>query len=180
MVKADKTTKKIGKNLNPVRKNSPKRIGLSNGVKDKRPSWDEYFLQMAELVSHRATCLRRKVGAVLVRDKKILATGYNGAPSGLAHCTDIGCLREKLKIPSGQRHELCRGLHGEQNALIQASLYGINVKGSTLYATNQPCIICAKMLINAGVREIVVASGYPDKMAMDFLREARVKVRKPK
>jgi dCMP deaminase len=143
-----------------------------------RPSWDEYFLEVAHLVAKRATCLRRRVGAVLVKDKRILATGYNGAPRGLKHCLDIGCIREKLKIPSGERHELCRALHGEQNALIQASLYGISVKGATLYSTNQPCIICAKMLINAGISEIVIADGYPDKMAMEFLKEAKIRVRK--
>ena len=146
----------------------------------KRPSWDEYFLQMAELVSQRATCLRRKVGAVLVKDKRILATGYNGAPSGLPHCLDVGCLREQLKIPSGQRHELCRGLHSEQNAIIQASLHGVSIKGGTLYLTHQPCIICAKMLINSGIKDIVIADGYPDKMAMDFLKESKIKVRKLK
>jgi len=113
----------------------------------KRPSWDEYFMQIALLVSQRATCLRRRVGAVIVKDKRMLATGYNGAPSGLEHCQQTGCMRERLKIPSGQRHELCRGLHAEQNAIIQASLYGTSVKGSTVYITNQPCIICAKMLI---------------------------------
>lgn len=145
-----------------------------------RPSWDEYFMQMAHLVSKRATCIRRRVGAVLVRDKRILATGYNGAPSGLEHCLDIGCLREKLKIPSGQRHELCRGLHAEQNALIQASLHGISVKDSVLYATNQPCIICAKMLINAGIKQIVIGDGYPDELALDFLKQAKVKIRKIK
>ncbi len=144
---------------------------------DKRISWDEYFMQIAHLVSQRSTCLRRKVGAVIVKDKRMLATGYNGAPSGLAHCLDIGCLREKLKIPSGERHELCRGLHAEQNAVIQASLYGISVKGATFYVTNQPCIICAKMLINSGIKEIVIDAGYPDKMAADFLKEAKIKVR---
>jgi len=143
----------------------------------KRPSWDEYFLELAHLVAKRSTCLRRSVGAVIVKNKRILATGYNGAPAGLKHCIDIGCLRQKLKIPSGERHELCRALHAEQNALIQASLYGISVKDSVLYATNQPCVICAKMLINAGIKEIVIASGYPDKMAMDFLKQAKVKVR---
>ena len=145
-----------------------------------RPSWDEYFLDVARLVAKRATCLRRSVGAVLVKDKRILATGYNGAPSGLRHCVDIGCLRQKLKIPSGERHELCRALHAEQNALIQASLYGISVKGGTIYATCQPCVICAKMLINAGIKEIVVADGYPDKMALDFLKEAKIKIKKIK
>ncbi|MCU0651522.1 MAG: cytidine/deoxycytidylate deaminase family protein [Candidatus Omnitrophica bacterium] len=145
-----------------------------------RPTWDEYFLEVAGLVSKRATCLRRKVGAVLVRDKKILATGYNGAPSGLKHCLDIECIREKLKIPSGQRHELCRGLHAEQNVLLQAALHGTSTKESVLYVTNQPCSICAKMLINAGIREIVIADGYPDEMAGKFLREAKIKIRKVK
>ncbi len=144
----------------------------------RRPSWDEYFIEVARLVSRRATCLRRSVGAILVKDKRILATGYNGAPAGLEHCLDIGCLRQKLKIPSGERHELCRALHAEQNALIQASLYGVSTKGSALYVTNQPCIICAKMLINAGIKEIIISEGYPDKMAMDFLKEAKIKVRR--
>lgn len=134
-------------------------------------------MELCLLVSRRSTCLRRSVGSVLVKDKRILATGYNGAPSGLAHCLDVGCLREKLNIPSGERHELCRGLHAEQNAFIQASLHGISVKGATLYVTNQPCIICAKMLINAGISEIVIADGYPDKMAMDFLKQAKIKLR---
>jgi len=148
--------------------------------KDKRPSWNEYFLEVAKLVSKRSTCLRRSVGAVLVKDKRILATGYNGAPAGLEHCLDTGCLREKLKIPSGERHELCRALHAEQNALIQASLHGISVKDSVLYSTNQPCVICAKMIINAGIREIVIAEGYPDKMALDFLKKAGVKIKRIK
>ena len=143
----------------------------------KRPSWDEYFTEMASLVSKRSTCLRRYVGAVLVKDKRILATGYNGAPSGLKHCVEVGCLRKKLHIPSGERHELCRALHAEQNALIQASLYGISVKGSVLYSTCQPCVICAKMLINAGIKEIVIRGDYPDNMAKEFLKKAKVKVR---
>lgn len=151
---------------------------MKKNITHRRPSWDEYFLEMAQLVAKRSTCLRRMVGAVLVREKRILATGYNGAPSGLKHCIDIGCLRQKLKIPSGQRHELCRALHAEQNALIQASLHGISVKGATLYATTQPCVICAKMLINAGIKEIVITQGYPDKMAMDFFKQAKVKIRK--
>lgn len=143
----------------------------------KRPSWDEYFLEVASVVASRATCLRRKVGAVIVKDKRILATGYNGAPSGLKHCLDIGCLREKLKIPSGERHELCRGLHAEQNAILQAVVHQIDIKNSALYATNQPCIICAKMLINAQIKEIVIASGYPDKLAREMLKEAKIKIR---
>jgi dCMP deaminase len=143
-----------------------------------RPSWDEYFLEVAGLVSKRSTCLRRHVGAVLVKDKKILATGYNGAPSGVRHCTQTGCLRDRLKIPSGQRHELCRGLHAEQNVLLQAALYGVSTKDSVLYVTNQPCVICAKMLINAGIKEIVISDGYPDELAKKFLKEAGIRVRK--
>jgi dCMP deaminase len=142
-----------------------------------RPSWDEYFLEVARLVSRRSTCLRRSVGAVLVKEKKILATGYNGAPSGIKHCIDIGCIREKLKIPSGQRHELCQGLHAEQNVLLQAALYGTSTRNSILYITNQPCAICAKMLINAGIKEIVISGAYPDELARKFLKEARIKIR---
>jgi len=143
----------------------------------KRPSWDEYFLSIALLVSERSTCLRRKVGAVIVKDKRILATGYNGAPSGIKHCEETGCLREKLKISPGERHELCRGLHAEQNALLQAALHGITVESAKIYVTTQPCIICAKMLINAGVKEVIISGHYPDKMARDFLKEAKIKVR---
>jgi dCMP deaminase len=142
-----------------------------------RPDWDEYFLKIAKLVSERSTCLRRSVGAILVKEKKILATGYNGAPSGIEHCEEAGCMRTEMKVPSGERHELCRGLHAEQNALLQAALHGNSVKGSTLYATIQPCIICAKMLINAGIKDIVIMGDYPDKMASDFLKEAGINVR---
>ena len=145
---------------------------------DARPSWDEYFLGIADLVSKRSTCLRRSVGAVLVKDKRILATGYNGAPSGIRHCAETGCIREKLKIPSGQRHELCRGLHGEQNAFLQAALHGTSLKGASLYSTTQPCIICAKMVINAGIKEIIINGDYPDKMSKGLLREAKVKIRR--
>lgn len=139
-----------------------------------RPSWDDYFLQIAELVATRSICLRRQVGAVLVHERKILTTGYNGPPRGLRHCAEAGCIRERLKIPSGERQELCRGLHAEQNAIIQAALHGTILRGGTLYCTNQPCITCAKMLINAGVKKIVVASGYPDAMAVAILKEAGV------
>ena len=165
----------------PVHKRRSTTNALADGrrsIDRRRPSWDEYFLEMAGLVAKRSTCLRRSVGAVLVRDKRILATGYNGAPSGLRHCVEIGCLRLELKIPSGERHELCRALHAEQNALIQASLHGISVKGATLYSTTQPCVICAKMLINARIKEIVMAQGYPDKLAMEFLKQAKIKIRK--
>jgi dCMP deaminase len=144
----------------------------------KRPSWNRYFLEIARLVAKRSTCLRRQVGALIVKDKRILATGYNGAPTGIEHCDKTGCLREHLKIPAGERHELCRGLHAEQNALIQAARYGIKVSGSTLYCTNHPCIICTKMLINAGIKKIIIESGYPDQMSKDFLRQAKIKVQK--
>ena len=146
-------------------------------MKKKRPTWDEYFLSIADLVSKRSTCLRRNVGAVLVRDKRILATGYNGAPSKVRHCSDTGCVREKLKIPSGERHELCRGLHAEQNAFLQAALHGTSLKESSLYSTTQPCMICAKMIINAGIKEIIIRGDYPDRMSKELLREAKVKVR---
>ena len=141
-----------------------------------RPSWDEYFLEIAKLVSSRATCLRRPVGAVFVRDKRVLATGYNGAPSGLRHCDEVGCIRDREGIPSGERHELCRGIHAEQNAILQAAQFGIDLRGSALYCTNQPCVLCAKMLINAGVERIVVLGGYPDKLAQDMLGEAGIEI----
>lgn len=145
---------------------------------DSRPGWDTYFLEIALLVAKRSTCLRRKVGALVVKDRRILATGYNGTPSGIRHCAQTGCLRDKLKIPSGERHELCRGLHAEQNVLLQASLHGVSLKDSVLYVTNQPCLICAKMIINAGIKEVVMADHYPDPMALEFLKEARIKVRR--
>jgi len=145
--------------------------------KHKRPGWDEYFLSIAELVSGRSTCLRRRVGAILVKEKRILASGYNGAPSNIRHCDETGCIREKLKIPSGERHELCRGLHAEQNALLQAALHGVSAKDAKIYATTQPCVICAKMIINAGIKEIIISGSYPDKMANRLLKEAGVKIR---
>jgi len=153
---------------------------VSKRKKDIRPSWDKYFIDIAKLVSKRSTCLRRKVGAVIVKRRRILATGYNGTPTGITHCEITGCLREQLKIPSGQRHELCRGLHAEQNALLQASLYGISLEGAALYCTNQPCIICVKMLINAGIKEVTIQGGYPDRLARQFLKEAKIKVKNVK
>jgi dCMP deaminase len=146
----------------------------------KRKSWDRYFLDIAQLVSERSTCLRRKVGAVLVRDKRILCTGYNGAAHGLAHCDEVGCLREKLKIKPAERIEVCRGIHAEQNALVQAAAFGINVSGATLYCTHEPCITCAKMLLNARIKEFVVGEPYPDKLARKMLAEADVGVRRPR
>ncbi len=135
-------------------------------------------MDITHLVAKRSTCLRRQVGAILVKDKKILATGYNGAPSGLDHCLDIGCLRERLGIPSGERHELCRGLHAEQNAIIQAAYHGVEIRGSTLYCTNHPCIICSKMIINAGIKRIVYEDGYADELAREMLKESKIKVEK--
>ncbi len=147
-------------------------------TRSDRPSWDQYFMDIVELVSKRSTCLRRKVGAVLVRDKRILSTGYNGAPTGIRHCAEVGCLREQLNVPSGERHELCRGLHAEQNAIIQAALHGVSIKGSTIYCTNHPCIICSKMIINSGIEKIVYRDGYRDKLSEEMLKEANIEVRK--
>jgi dCMP deaminase len=142
----------------------------------KRPTWDEYFLDLARLVASRSTCLRRHVGAVLIRDRHILTTGYNGAPRGLAHCLDQGCLREENGIPSGERHELCRAIHAEANAIIQAALHGVSTAGATLYSTTAPCSICARMLINAGVSRVVYEDAYPDPLATETLQAAGVAV----
>jgi dCMP deaminase len=139
-----------------------------------RPSWSEYFMTITNMVGKRSTCLRRHVGAILVKDKRILATGYNGAPAGVRHCEETGCLRRDSGVPSGQRHELCRGLHAEQNAIIQAAYHGVSISGSTLYCTNKPCIICSKMLINAGIKEIVYGEGYDDPLADEMLTEAGI------
>jgi dCMP deaminase len=147
-------------------------------VRPQRPSWEEYFMDITHLVAKRSTCLRRQVGALLVKDKKILATGYNGAPSRLEHCLDIGCLRQRQRIPSGERHELCRGLHAEQNAIIQAAYHGVEIRGATLYCTNHPCIICSKMIINAGIQRIVYQEGYADTLAKEMLKESGIEVEK--
>jgi len=145
-----------------------------------RPSWHEYFLQLARQAATRSTCLRRQVGAVLVRDKRLLSTGYNGSPRGTAHCLDVGCLRDQMGIPSGERQELCRAIHAEQNAIIQAAVHGVAIEGATLYATLQPCILCAKMLINCGVREIYYLEGYPDELSLQMFEEAGVSLHKEK
>jgi len=145
---------------------------------EKRPTWDEYFMNITREVSERSTCLRRKVGAILVRDKRILTTGYNGAPRNFKHCAEVGCLRDAKKVPTGERHELCRGLHAEMNALLQAAIYGVRIEGATLYSTTCPCSLCAKMLINAGIREIVTCEDYKDKLAKAMLAEALIKVRR--
>jgi len=133
-------------------------------------------MSIAKLVATRSTCMRRRVGAVLVKDKRILATGYNGVPTGIRHCKDTGCLRERLKVRSGERHELCRGLHAEQNVIIQAACYGVMTKGTILYSTHMPCIICSKMLINAGVKKAFFLDGYPDSLADEMLSEANIEL----
>ena len=133
-------------------------------------------MEIAKLVSSRSTCIRRKVGAIVVKDKRILSTGYNGPPSGIKHCDEIGCLREQLGVPSGQRHEICRGLHAEQNAIIQAALHGVSLKDAEIYCTTFPCIICSKMLINAGIKRIYYLEGYPDELSKDMLEEAGIEL----
>ncbi len=142
-------------------------------MRPERPGWDEYFMEMAELTAKRSTCLRRQVGAVIVQNRHIIATGYNGAPKGIAHCAERGgCLREELGVPSGERHELCRALHAEQNAIIQAATLGQSIEGGSIYITHQPCVICAKMIINAGIKRVVVRQGYPDELSVTMLAEA--------
>ncbi|MCI9129696.1 MAG: cytidine deaminase [Eggerthellaceae bacterium] len=144
---------------------------------DDRPSWDEYFMKLANEVATRTTCLRRAVGAVIVKDNRILSTGYNGTPSGLRHCRETGCLRQELGIPSGQRSEICRGLHAEQNAIIQAAKYGPVIDGAKIYVNTQPCITCAKMIINAGITEIIYQNPYPDELSQQMLAESGILVR---
>lgn len=143
-----------------------------------RPSWDDYFLEIVDLISQRSTCLRRKVGALIVKDKRILTTGYNGSPTGCRHCEEVGCLRQELNVPSGQRHELCRASHAEQNAIVQSAMHGISIKDSTLYVTCQPCVICTKLAINAGIKRIVFKGDYPDQLALELLQEAGVELKK--
>ena len=139
-----------------------------------RPEIDEYFLKIASVVAERATCQRHHVGAVAVRDKHILSTGYNGAASGLHDCLELGCLRDELKIPSGTRHEICRGIHAEQNVIIQASLHGVSLEKSTIYCTHTPCILCAKMLVNARIVRFVSCGHYNDKEFEDLFQEAGI------
>jgi len=141
-----------------------------------RPSWDEYFMNIVDLVKTRSTCLRRQVGALIVKDKRILASGYNGAPVGCKHCAEVGCIRNELNIPSGQRHEICRATHAEQNAIVQAAYSGTSIKGATMYVTTQPCVLCAKLCINAGITKIIFRGDYPDELAMELLKEAGVRV----
>ncbi|MCF8027803.1 MAG: cytidine/deoxycytidylate deaminase family protein [Desulfobacteraceae bacterium] len=146
----------------------------------QRPAWDDYFMDIANLVARRSTCLRRAVGAVLVKEHRVLATGYNGAPAKIRHCAEVGCLRESMNIESGQRHELCRGIHAEQNAIIQAAYHGVAIRGASLYCTNLPCAICTKMLINAGLTEICYQEGYADELSTALLEEAGIRLRQVK
>lgn len=137
-----------------------------------RPSLDEYFMKIASVVATRSTCLRHQVGSVIVRDKRIISTGYNGAPTGLPHCLEIGCPREGVE--SGTYHERCRAVHAEQNAIIQAAIHGVSTVGSTLYCTHQPCVLCAKMIINAQIERVVYGISYPDDEALKFLEQAGI------
>ena len=146
-------------------------------VEVSRPSWHEYFMGIAGLVATRSTCIRRKVGAVLVKERRILCSGYNGAPTGIAHCEETGCLRQQLKVPSGEKHELCRGVHAEQNAIIQAAFHGISVRGATLYCTHQPCSICAKMIINAGIIKVYFGDKYNDPMSETMFYQAGIELK---
>ena len=142
----------------------------------KRPDWDQYFLKITQDVSERATCVKRQVGAIIVKDNRILSTGYNGSPKGFKHCEDVGCIRKEMNVPSGQRHELCRGLHAEQNAIIQAAVHGVEIEGATMYCNYQPCAICVKMIINAGIKKLVYSGSYPDELAQQMLKDSKLKV----
>lgn len=148
---------------------------MSSGAAEQecapRPGWEDYFMQIARVVSTRSTCMRRQVGAVLVKNRQILATGYNGVPRGMIHCPERGCLRDQMGVPSGQRHELCRGLHAEQNAIIQAAYHGVAIQGAELFCTHQPCGVCAKMLVNADIAAVYFAGEYPDSLAMEVFEE---------
>lgn len=150
---------------------------MHKGEKGIRPGWDEYFLQLARLVASRSTCLRRQVGAVLVKKERIIATGYNGAPRGIRHCLELGCLRESMGIPSGHRYELCRGVHAEQNAIINAAYYGVATEGAVLYCTHQPCNICARMIVNAGIVKVVYEEEFYDELAQKFFKEAKIELK---
>ena len=140
----------------------------------ERPNWDDYFMKIAEDVATRSTCIRRNVGAIIVKDKRILSTGYNGAPTNIAHCTEETCLRTMNNVPSGERHELCRGLHAEQNAIIQAALHGVSIKDASIYITHHPCSICTKMLINSGIRKIICRSAYDDPFATELITKSGI------
>ena len=144
--------------------------------KAKRPSWEEYFMEIAQCVSKRSTCIRRQVGAIIIKDKRILTTGYNGPPVNLPHCIETGCVREDMNIPSGEKHELCRGIHAEQNSIIQAAVHGVSIKDATIFCTHHPCAICTKMIINSNIRKIYYQHGYSDKLAEDLISQTNIEV----
>ncbi len=146
--------------------------------KGDRPGWDDYFMKITQVVGERATCVKRSVGAIIVKDNRILSTGYNGAPKGMKHCEEVGCIRVEMNVPSGARHELCRGLHAEQNAIIQAAWHGVKIEGGTMYCTYQPCVICVKMMLNAGIKRLVYSGSYPDELAMKMIKESGLPVTK--
>lgn len=152
----------------------PESIKIISQDLSKRPDWDEYFVRIMSVVRERATCMKRKVGALIVKDHRILASGYNGAPAGLQHCEQTGCLRKELNVPSGQRHELCRGLHAEQNAIIQAAVHGLAIQGATIYCDFLPCSICTKMIINSGIVRVVFLGYYPDDLAVRMFSETNI------
>lgn len=141
-----------------------------------RSAWHNYFMAFAKLAGIQSKCIRRQVGAAIVKDHMVLTTGYNGPPRGLAHAAEVGCLRDKLGIPSGERHELCRGLHAEQNAIIQAARHGISIKDADMYCTLHPCVICVKMIINVGIKQVYFNEGYPDDLAKQIIEEAGLPV----
>lgn len=145
-------------------------------MSEHRGDWDSYFLEITDVVKKRSTCTRRQVGAVIVKDNNLLASGYNGVPTKITHCSETGCLRDQLKVPSGERHELCRGLHAEQNAIIQAAKHGVSIDGGTIYTNTKPCSICTKMIINAGIRKIVYHVDYNDQLADDLLKETKIRL----
>jgi dCMP deaminase len=145
-------------------------------LQDKRPDWDSYFMKITRVVAERATCVKRQVGAIVVKDNRILTSGYNGSPKGTKHCAETGCLRQQMNVPSGQRHELCRGLHAEQNAIVQAAWHGVKIEGSSMYCTHQPCIICVKMMINAGIVHLIYSGEYPDELAQKMISESGIRV----
>ncbi|MEF9953166.1 MAG: dCMP deaminase family protein [Clostridium sp.] len=145
-----------------------------------RPDWDSYFLEIANVIKKRSTCLRRQIGAVIVKDNRILTTGYNGVPPNIEHCDTRGCLRQELNIPSGQKHELCRALHAEQNAITQAAKNGISIDGATIYITAQPCIICTKLIMGCGISRVVYEGEYPDELSLKMLQESHIIVEKYK
>lgn len=144
--------------------------------RNERESWDEYFKRLARMIAERSTCVHRKVGALIVKDKRILATGYNQPPSGFPHCDQIGCIRDDLKIPSGKNQEICYGLHAEQNALMQAAKFGISTEGATIYVTHKPCSVCARLIINAGIKRVVYIEGYPDPLTDFFFEKCGIEL----